>query len=43
MVVKSNKGASQSAVRKAYKKPTLVKGPMLSAVTAGKITSHTVG
>jgi hypothetical protein len=40
MIVKLNCGASQTLIRKAYKKPTLVKGPVLSAVTASKVTSH---
>jgi len=35
MGVKSNRGAT---VRKAYKKPTLVKGPVLSAVTATSVS-----
>jgi hypothetical protein len=40
MVTKSNSSASQTTVRKAYQKPTLVKGPALMAITAGAITSH---
>jgi len=39
MGVKSKKGATQTAVRNGYKKPTLVKGPALSAVTATKLSS----
>ena len=33
-MVKSNNSASQATIRKGYEKPTLVKGPVLSAVTA---------
>ena len=43
MVARTNNTASQTTVRKAYQKPTLVKAAVLTAVTAGAITSHTVG
>jgi len=38
MGVKSKKSASRTAVRKGYKKPTLVKGPALSSVTAANVS-----
>jgi hypothetical protein len=38
MGVNSNRGASQTAGRKGYKKPTLVKGPALSSVTGANVS-----
>jgi len=39
MVAKSNNSGSQTAARKAYRTPTLIKAAMLSAVTAQSQTS----
>jgi hypothetical protein len=39
MVAKSNNSTAQTAARKAYQKPTLVKAAVLTAVTATIVTS----
>jgi len=42
MVAKSNNSTSQTTVRKAYRKPTLVMVAVLSAITAEPAVSHPV-
>jgi hypothetical protein len=43
MVAKSDNSGLQAAARKAYRKPTLAKVAVLSAITAQQQTSHTAG